>query len=544
MNAEICILVGGMAVQEGIFTEKVCLIFISTALSSTNCARARFRRSVDIAGMLATAVAGQSARVWQPMEMVREKTPVAGWNKWTGRIGRSELMRLSKYMILYELAPYGKWLLMHGARGIFDIIGASVGDMLSQIESDAGSLERLDFQIYQFLLDRGYIVSDDFDEDACAEEIGHQLHKRAQDRLTVTFVPSYQCNFNCAYCFERDFRVGKDPDFFETVMPRSVVDGAFRYIDSCRSQGRDVVRIVLFGGEPLLPKNKDVVEWICQQCAQRRLSLSCVTNGYYLDEYVQTLRVFTEGFVKITLDGIQSVHDLRRAPTSSGSFERICKNIDTALAAGIRIGVRTNVNRANFDQIDPLTAFYRERKWTEKENFSYYFKATIPCLEPEWNRINDVDIMDRLGGQACADCHNSIYRMLYRRLSRMLCQGRFAPLQSAYCGAHSGDITIDPFGNVFSCPDAMVWDENVVGYVDTVNNGIRFRPNYAKWFESTVAQSPICKDCKLKFFCGGGCTAQSLMMHNDMKHAICNQFPEIFRAVATQIAKEQFCIRN
>lgn len=453
-------------------------------------------------------------------------------------------MRLSKYMILYELDPYGKWLLLHGARGIFDIIGAPVGDVLSQAESSTGSLEQLDLQNYRFLLDRGYIVSDDLDEDAHVEKICCQLHERAQNRITVTFMPSYQCNFNCAYCFERDFKSKKTPDFFETVMPKSIVDGVFRYIDSCRSQGRDVASVVLFGGEPLLPKNKDVVEWICQQCVQRGLTLSCITNGYYLDEYVQLLRVFTKGFVKITLDGIQSVHDLRRAPALGGSFDRICENIDTALAAGIRVGVRTNVNRSNFDQIDLLTAFYQKKKWTEKENFSFYFKATIPCLEPEWNRISDVDVMGHLGGQAYANCHNSIYRMVYRRLSRMLCQGQIAPFQSAYCGAHSGDITVDPFGNVFSCPDATVWEEDVVGHVDSAGNGVCFHPNYVKWLESTVAQSPSCKDCKLKLFCGGGCTAQSLMMHNDMEHVICNQFPEIFRAVATQIAKEQFCIRN
>lgn len=453
-------------------------------------------------------------------------------------------MRLSKYMILYELVPHGKWLLIHGARGIFDVVGDSAGTALSRIEEGVQTLDELDYQTRGFLADRGYIVSDDLDEDAYVAELCRRIHSQEQKRIMVALIPSYRCNFNCAYCFERGLRGKKDQDFFKTIMPLSIVDEVFRYIDSCGGQRKNVNEVTLFGGEPLLPENKTVVEWICRQCIRRGLPLSCVTNGYFLDEYVHTLQAFKKGCVKITLDGTQAVHDLRRSPASGGSFDRICRNIDAALAAGIQVGVRTNVNRANLDQIDPLTAFYRERGWIGKENFNYYFKATIPCLEPEENRVSDVEVINYLDKQICEDCHNSTYNILYRQLRGMLCQGQAAFFKAGFCGAHSGNITVDPFGDVFSCWDTMDREDCVVGHVDFAGGGIAFHPNFAKWIEHTVDQIPMCKDCKYKLFCGGGCTAQSLMAYNDTEHAMCNEFQKEFHAVATEIVKEKFCIRK
>ena len=111
-----------------------------------------------------------------------------------------------------------------------------------------------------------------------------------------------------------------------------------------------------FGGEPLLARTRPIVEYfIGKALAAGPASFGAVTNGTELAAFEQLLGPGKIDSLQITLDGPPSRHDARRIHADgSGSFEAIARNITLALELGVRVAVRTNVDRANIGDLPEL----------------------------------------------------------------------------------------------------------------------------------------------------------------------------------------------
>lgn len=84
---------------------------------------------------------------------------------------------------------------------------------------------------------------------------------------------TYNCNFRCPYCFEA---ANDNPN--EAYINEEHIDAALEIA------GKDLVHIGLFGGEPLLPKNRKSIEYLISKDPDKKYSI--ITNGYYLDRYM------------------------------------------------------------------------------------------------------------------------------------------------------------------------------------------------------------------------------------------------------------------
>ncbi|ASW42355.1 radical SAM/SPASM domain-containing protein [Clostridium isatidis] len=458
------------------------------------------------------------------------------------------MCRVSKNNIYLKLKKDPeKYLLVQGYRGSFDVVDRSIAEALCNGEKNLEYLKTLSDEDREILTKRGYLTSaTEAEEEEIISKISDILNRVSKNTLTITIMPTYNCNFRCEYCFEQNL-LKKGKEWLSGKMTAEIVDSIFIQLDKYKKAGKKISSVYLFGGEPLLRNNKDIVEYICKKCREAEIPISCISNGYDLDKYIDLLKEYKFDKIQITVDGIGKEHDKRRfLAGGQGTYNRIMNNIQLALDNGINITVRTNVNKKNTDSIEVLINEYKKRGWVGMKNFNYYFKATLRCYEEIGTALSDVELMHQLAEQYGDTPQrfqfNTIYQGLSNSIGYMLKNNSIAPLRSGYCGAHTGMYTIDPYGDIYPCWDVLAQDDCKIGKVDLEKNEFIFNDNHDKWKKRTVDKIEDCKECKYKLFCGGGCSAQAKVVSNDINRAYCDDFTNIFDEVVVEIVEKNLQI--
>lgn len=458
------------------------------------------------------------------------------------------MCRVSKNNIYLKLKKDPeKYLLVQGYRGSFDVVDRSIAEALCNGEKNLEYLKTLSDEDREILTKRGYLTSaTEAEEEEIISKISDILNRVSKNTLTITIMPTYNCNFRCEYCFEQNL-LKKGKEWLSGKMTAEIVDSIFIQLDKYKKAGKKISSVYLFGGEPLLRNNKDIVEYICKKCREAEIPISCISNGYDLDKYIDLLKEYKFDKIQITVDGIGKEHDKRRfLAGGQGTYNRIMNNIQLALDNGINITVRTNVNKKNTDSIEVLINEYKKRGWVGMKNFNYYFKATLRCYEEIGTALSDVELMHQLAEQYGDTPQrfqfNTIYQGLSNSIGYMLKNNSIAPLRSGYCGAHTGMYTIDPYGDIYPCWDVLAQDDCKIGKVDLEKNEFIFNNNHDKWKKRTVDKIEDCKECKYKLFCGGGCSAQAKVVSNDINRAYCDDFTNIFDEVVVEIVEKNLQI--
>ena len=135
-------------------------------------------------------------------------------------------------------------------------------------------------------------------------------------------------------------------------MSMELVDAIFAQIKNYKERGFKVKSCTLFGGEPLLVQNKELIRYICGKCRELEMSISAITNGYELDKFIDILEEYKFTSIQITVDGTEEIHNLMRPLAGGGkSYAKIMENIKLALDHNITVSLRVNVNKTNISGI-------------------------------------------------------------------------------------------------------------------------------------------------------------------------------------------------
>ena len=277
-------------------------------------------------------------------------------------------LRSSQYNLYIPLQKES--LLIQGVYGSFDVVENGLAQLLQQNKLE--EISRLyDKGIFNRLIQRGYITGKSQEEEfAFLDKLCERLLEKSKKNISISFVITYNCNFRCEYCCER-FIQNKGNAVLRRTITTEIVDAVFSQIEEFNASGKRVDSITLFGGEPLLPQNESIIRYICKKARLLEISIFCVSNGFFLKEYVSLFKEYGVEKVQITLDGDRSEHNKRRFLASGhGTYDTIIDSITYALSEGIHISLRANINKKNINQIKRLIDLYAEYKWTESEYFS------------------------------------------------------------------------------------------------------------------------------------------------------------------------------
>lgn len=281
-----------------------------------------------------------------------------------------ETLRTSSYLIPVKLeSEAGKYMLIHGYTGAIDI---ATENLLKKIQSVASGMD-LSPETVEVLLKRGYITTKTQEEEyAYVARMAKALYQKSEILNTnFTFVVTYNCNFRCPYCFER--RESKD-GAHQIVFTQEMVDKVYNAMDII--QPRKLLRknvITLYGGEPLLAENKEIVTYIIAEGQKRGYKFSIITNGYDLDSFLDVLSSDNIEEMQITIDGPKEIHNQRRIHYKDiETFNKIIENVRLILPKGITIRVRMNTDNLNVGKFADLKIYFEQIGFYKYPNFHLY----------------------------------------------------------------------------------------------------------------------------------------------------------------------------
>lgn len=220
-----------------------------------------------------------------------------------------------------------------------------------------------------------YLVKEDFEEQKSVRELRALLRKlEPSKRITgFTILPTTECNARCFYCFESDHK--------RCTMTKEIVSDVVEYMAKmCKGEP---VEIGWFGGEPLVGRNS--IDLICDGLKQKGIKFksSMVSNAYLFDENL--VRIAKDEWnlrsIQITLDGTEEVYNKTKAYVNpkDNPYERVLKNIDDLLEAGIVVSIRMNVTNSNIEDLKDLVDILAIR-FNGKKGFSCYAHAVYEAV--------------------------------------------------------------------------------------------------------------------------------------------------------------------
>lgn len=325
---------------------------------------------------------------------------------------------------------------------------------------------------------------------------------------------SHDCNLRCEYCFaaKGDFGTGRELMSFETA--KKAIDFLIE-----KSQNRHNLEVDFFGGEPLM--NFDVVKKTVDYARSlekkynKKFRFTITTNGLLLtDDKIDYINKEMSNVV-LSLDGRKNINDkLRITPNKKGCYDiivpryqKLVKERDKSKDYYVRgTFTKNNLDFTNdvlhmydlgFDQIsiepvvsDPKLPYSIKEEDLSKV-FDEYEKLAKTIIEYRKNDkfFNFFHFMIDLDHGPC----------IIKRLKG--------------CGCGNEYVAVTPNGDIYPCHQFVGMNNWKIGNL----NDKTFDNKKKTYFSKTnIYTKPNCKNCWAKFYCSGGCNANSLQYEKDV----------------------------
>ena len=351
----------------------------------------------------------------------------------------------------------------------------------------------------------GFIIDDEIDEASRVKYLANYDAYKG-DHLNLIILPTEQCNFRCAYCYE-SFQKG---EMSEEIRKR------IKQLVEKKAPLLKRLSVGWFGGEPLMAY--DTIMDLSHAFLETKKTFGLqydshiTTNGYLLDRkmMLQLLSVDIRR-IQVTIDGFREEHDRRRKLTHGGeTFDVLATNIKTAkeLDEKFQFTVRVNFDNDNVNGVPQLLDLLKEI-FKEDRRFGVFFRpiGNFGGINGEINKLNLASREDNIPIQLTLE-----EQALARGLK--VNEGFKAPsLQSYLCyAAQPNSFVVGSDGSLYKCTVYFNNDVNKIGYVDKEGNLKTNLGKMAQWVGYKGDEDPVCKRCSLLPSCyAAACPAARLM---------------------------------
>ncbi|MCR5251010.1 MAG: thioether cross-link-forming SCIFF peptide maturase [Lachnospiraceae bacterium] len=327
---------------------------------------------------------------------------------------------------------------------------------------------------------------------------------------------AHACNLSCRYCF------AGEGEYYGPCGLMSFETGkeALDYLVA-HSGNRRNLEVDFFGGEPLM--NWDVVKQLVEYGRSiekehdKNFRFTLTTNGTLLTEDILEFANREMSNLVLSIDGRKEVHDrMRPHRNGSGSYDEIVPKYIHAAESRDQMnyyvrGTYTHFNTdfskdvlhladLGFEQIsvEPVVAQPTEEYALTQED--------VPVLLEQYDLLAAEMLKRRKEGKnfnffhfmidlECGPC-------VYKRLSG--------------CGAGCEYVSVTPWGDIYPCHQFVGEEEFKLG---NVKEGILNTSLRDKFRDCNVYSKPACRECFAKYYCSGGCMANSRHFSGDITGA-------------------------
>ena len=322
---------------------------------------------------------------------------------------------------------------------------------------------------------------------------------------------AHDCNLACRYCFAEEGEYhGR-----RALMSYEVGKKALDFLIANSGKRRNL-EVDFFGGEPLMNWQvvKDLVAYGREQekIHDKHFRFTVTTNGVLLNDEIQEFVNKEMDNVVLSLDGRKEVNDkMRPFRNGKGSYDLIVPKFQKLAESRNqeKYYIRGTFTRNNLDfsndvlhfadlgfeqiSIEPVvgedTDPYAIRKEDLPKIFEEYDKLAKIMVERERSGFNFFHFMIDLEGGPCVS----------KRLSG--------------CGSGTEYLAVTPWGDLYPCHQFVGQEEFLMGNVD---EGITHTEIADEFRGCSVYSKESCKNCFARFYCSGGCMANSYKFNHSI----------------------------
>lgn len=395
-----------------------------------------------------------------------------------------------------------------------------------------GKFEEVDTDPLSGLIERGYYYKNPDKEKKLFVELFTNFSVKANDRpVRYVICPTYSCNLNCIYCFEKDTLSGNKKDMDEGLLKASLE--SMKTIS--KKINKDIHSIELFGGEPLLPKNKDIVRKILEFAVVKDAKITIVTNGVFVGDFVDILGPVKDNIemLQITIDGPESIHDKRRIHFSGkGSFTEISKSIDVLLDNKINTNARINIDMENIEYLPEIYDYMLKAGWIGHPNFKVRPSLITDhtTLEYVYPVVEEEKLLEKL--ISIYDANPELEKLFsfysfkpLRHIQEVLHGAPNVSPRFFNCESNLLELYIFcPDGYIYTCPESIGNTDFSIG---------KFSPSLelsgnrmSMWKDRDIMNMEKCMECKFAPICGGGCPMSSIIISGG-EEPVCERYQEV-----------------
>lgn len=323
---------------------------------------------------------------------------------------------------------------------------------------------------------------------------------------------SHSCNLACEYCFAdggtySDARCNMS---FETA--KAAIDMLVRM-----SGNRRNLEVDFFGGEPML--DIDVVKKTVgyarslEKPYNKKFRFTITTNAYKLSD--GDIAFFNEQMhnVVISIDGRREVHDrVRKTIGGKGSFDAVLEN--ALRFKECRKGqyyVRGTFTAYNLDFCNDVL-FLNDLGFDQISVEPVVLKSNSPMAIKDEHLPTLLAEYDKLAA-AYVERRQSDKWFNFFHFMIDLDNAPCASKRLKGCGAGGEYVAVAPDGNVYPCHRFDGIGDMRLGNVFDESFDEQKRK---KLYECSVHSKPKCAACWAKYYCSGGCMANSYMFCGDI----------------------------
>ena len=348
-----------------------------------------------------------------------------------------------------------------------------------------------------------------FTEDIYEEYINEVKSRKTVVKALCLHI-AHDCNLACRYCFAEEGEYKGHRELMSAKVGKAALDFLVK-----NSGNRHNLEVDFFGGEPTMNFDvvKEVVEYgrSLEKDYDKHFRFTFTTNGVLLNDEMMEFANKEMDNVVLSVDGRKEVHDYMR-PTRNGK-----PSYDLIMPKFIRFaesrhqqkyyvrGTFTNRNLdfskdvlhladLGFEQIsmEPVVGQPEEPYAIQEKD--------LPQIFDEYDRLAKEMIQREKEGRGFNFFHFMID----------LIGGPCVAKRLSGCGSGTEYLAVTPWGDLYPCHQFVGEDKFLLG---NVFDGIK-RTDICDEFRScNVYTKKKCKECFARFYCSGGCPANSYNFH-------------------------------
>ena len=355
-----------------------------------------------------------------------------------------------------------------------------------------------------------------FNEDIYEQFVEKFKEKRQTVVKALCLHIAHDCNLACKYCFAEEGEYhGR-----RALMSFEVGKKALDFLVA-NSGNRVNLEVDFFGGEPLM--NWDVVKQLVaygrslEEPNNKKFRFTLTTNGVLLNDEVMEFVNKEMSNVVLSLDGRKEVNDrMRPFRTGKGSYDLIVPKFQKLAESRNQTNyyIRGTFTRNNLDFSEDVKHF---------ADLGFKQMSIEPVVGPEEDpySIREQDLpqimeeYDKLAPEYI-DRYKKGNGFNFFHFMIDLTQGPCVYKRLSGCGSGTEYLAVTPWGDFYPCHQFVGNEDFLMGNVD---EGIT-KPELVKEFGNcNVYSKEKCKNCFAKFYCSGGCAANSYNFHGIINDA-------------------------